>query len=162
MKIKKNWLQAKEPSRPWLQAPSTQRTEVPEEKPDTNPEPQDNIEVLPQLSHDNSSNDEYESDDQDSESDDSLANKSVEQILCKKLKERGINIPNNPAAKNKTSQTIKPACKLQIIQPRGLTDFFPGLFSDSSSLVAAAVGAAFIITTCLIKNQANHNRWQVY
>jgi len=71
MKIKKNWLQAKEPSRPWLQAPSTQRTEVPEEKPDTSSEPQyyqDNFEVLPQLSHDNSSNDEYESDDQDSES----------------------------------------------------------------------------------------------
>jgi len=39
MKIKKNWLQSKEPSRPWLQAPSTQRTEVSEEKPDTNPEP---------------------------------------------------------------------------------------------------------------------------
>jgi len=68
MKIKKNWLQTKEPSRPWLQAPSTQRTEVPAEKPDTNPEPpltnyQDNIEVLPQLTHDNSSDDEYESDD---------------------------------------------------------------------------------------------------
>jgi len=40
-------LQTKEPSRPWLQAPSTQRSEVPTEKPDTNPEPQDNIEVLP-------------------------------------------------------------------------------------------------------------------
>jgi len=68
MKIKKNWSQAKEPSRPWLQGPSTQRTEVPTEKPDTNPEPplinyQDNIEVFPQLSHDNSSDDEYESDD---------------------------------------------------------------------------------------------------
>jgi len=37
----------------------------------------------------------------------------------------------------------------------------PGLFSDSSSLVAAAVGAALLVTTCLIKNQANHNRWQV-
>jgi len=164
-------LQTKEPSRPWLQAPSTQRSEVAAEKPDTSSEPQDNIEVLPQLSHDNSSNDELsddqDSDDQDSESDDSLVNKSAEQILCKKLKERGINIPNNPAAKNKTSQTIKSACKTQIIQPRGLTDFLPGLFSDSSSLVAAAVGTAFLITTCLIK-KANHtsggqtNRWQVY
>jgi len=71
---------------------------VPTEKPDTSPEPsltnyQDNIEVLPQLSHDNSSEDEYESDDQGSESDDLLANKLAEQILRKKLKERGINIP---------------------------------------------------------------------
>jgi len=40
-----------------------------------------------------------------------LANKFADQILHKKLKERGINIPNNPAAKNKTSQTIKPAHK---------------------------------------------------
>jgi len=57
MKIKKNWLQTKESSRPWLQAPSTQRAEVPEEKPDTNPETpltnyQDNIKVLPWLSND--------------------------------------------------------------------------------------------------------------
>jgi len=108
MKIKKNWSQAKGPSRPWLQAPSTQRTEVPAENPDTSPEPsltnyQDNIEVLPQLSHDNSSEDEYESDDQDSESDDSLANKLAEQILHKKLKESGINIPNNPVAKEDSS-----------------------------------------------------------
>jgi len=163
MKIKKNWLQNKEPSRPWLQAPSTQRTEVSEEKPDTNPEPQDNAEVLLQLSHDNSSNDEYESDDQDSESDDLFANKSANQILHEKLKERGINIPNNPAAKKKTSQTIKPACKSRIIQPRGLTDFLPGLFSDSSSLVAAAVGAIFLITTYINhKSGGQTNWWQVY
>jgi len=70
---------------------------------------------------------------------DSLANKLAEQILREKLKERGINIPNNCVVKNKTSQTIKPACKLQIIQPRGLTDFLPGLFSDNSSLAVAAV-----------------------
>jgi len=181
MKIKKNWSQSKEPSRPWLQAPSTQRTEVSEEKPDTSSEHsltnyQDNIEVLPRLNHDNSSDDELsddqesddqESDDQDSESDDLLVNKLVDQILHEKLKERGINIPNNPAVKNKTGQTIKPACKSRIIQPRGLTDFLPGIFSDSSSLMAAAVGAALLVTTCLIK-KANYtsvgqtNRWQVY
>jgi len=133
MKIKKNWSEAKGPSKPWLQAPSSQRSEVPTEKPDTSPEPslpdyQDNIEVLPQLSHDNSSEDEYESDDQGSESDDLLANKSAEQILCEKLKERGINIPNKFMAENKTSQSVRPACKSRIIQPRGLIDFLPGLF----------------------------------
>jgi len=96
-----------------------------------------------------------------------LANKLADQILREKLKERGINIPNNPAAKKKTSQTIKPACKSRIIQPRGLTDFLPGIFSDSSSLMAAAVGASLLVITCLIK-KSNHtligqtNHWQVY
>jgi len=142
MKIKKNWLQAKGSSRPWLQAPSTQRSEVPTEKPDTSPKPsltnyQDNVEVLPELSHDNSSEDEYESGDQDSESDDLLANKLAKQILHKKLKDI------KKSEQNKTSQSMRPAFKSQIIQPRGLTYFFPGLFSDCSSLVAAAVGAAF-------------------
>jgi len=75
-----------------------------------------------------------------------LANKLAEQILRKKLKERGINVPK-PLYENRTNKTIKPACKLRIIQPRGLTDFLPGIFSDSSSLVAAAVSAAFLITT---------------
>jgi len=84
-----------------------------------------------------------------------------------KLKEKGINIPlpfrkrNNSAAKNKTGQTIKSVCKLQIIQPKGLTDF-----SDSSSLEAAAVGAALVVTTCLMKKNytlvGQTNWWQVY
>jgi len=108
MKIKKNWLQAKGPSRPWLQNPSTKKSEVSTEKPDTSPEPslpdhQDNIEVLPQLSHDNSSEDEYESEDPVSESDNLLANKSVEQILHEKLKERGIH-PPKPFMENKPHQ----------------------------------------------------------
>jgi len=64
---------------------------------------------------------------------------------------------------NKTSLSMRPACKSQIIQPRGLTDFLPGLFSDSSSLVAAAVGAAFLITTFINhKLGGQTNRWQVY
>jgi len=51
----------------------------------------------------------------------------------------------------------------QIIQPRGLTDFLPGLFSDSSSLAVAAVGAAFLITTFINhKLGGQTNRWQVY
>jgi len=89
---------------------------VPTEKPDTSPEPsltnyQDNIEVLPQLSHDNSSEDEYESDDQGSESDDLLANKLAEQILCKKLKERGINIPKKQLYGQKQE---KPKCEASL------------------------------------------------
>jgi len=111
--------------------------------------------------------DDQESDGKESESDDLLANKCkinlAEQILCKKLKERGINIPNNPAAKNKTSQTIKPACKSRIVQPRGLTDFLPGIFSDSSSLMAAAVGTTLLVTTFINhKLGSQTNRWQVY
>jgi len=125
------------------------------------------------LKHDNSSEDEYESGDQGSESDDLLANKLAEQILHEKLKERGINIPNNymaegdlspkPLYGNRKSHSVRPACKLQIIQARGLTDFLPGLFSDSSSLAAAAVGAAFLITTFINhKSGSQTNSWQAY
>jgi len=92
---------------------------VPTEKPDTSPEPsltnyQDNIEVLPQLSHDNSSEDEYESDDQGSESDDLLANKLAEQILHKKLKERGINIPKKKTKQLYGQKQEKPKCEASL------------------------------------------------
>jgi len=63
----------------------------------------------------------------------------------------------------KSQNVVRPAHKLQIIQPRGLTDFLPGLFSDSSSLVAAAVGAAFLIMTFINhKSGGQTNSWQVY
>jgi len=97
MKIKKNWSQFKE-----LQAPSTQSAEVSEEKPNTNPESsltnyQDNIEVLPWLNDDNSSNnelsDDEESDDEESDGKESGGEELADQILHEKLKEKGINIP---------------------------------------------------------------------
>jgi hypothetical protein len=54
-------------------------------------------------------------------------------------------------ANNNAGQTIKPVCKSRIIKPKGLTDFLPGIFSDSSSLMAATVGAALVVATCLMK-----------
>jgi len=55
---------------------------------------------------------------------------------------------------------------LQIIQPKGLTDFLPGIFSDSSSLMAAAVGATLVVTTCLMKKNytsvGQTNQWHFY
>jgi len=74
-------------------------------------------------------------------------------------------------ANNNTGQTVKPVCKLQIIKPKGLTDFLPGIFSDSSSLMAATVGAALVVATCLMKKNytssslgyvGQTNQWQVY
>jgi len=132
MKIKKNWLQFKEP-----QAPSTQSTEKLSDEKLSVPSltnDQDNIEVLPRLNNeklsddksDNDKSEDDESDDEESDDDESdndrtvnegstdeeLVDKLLNFIKRKILKERGINIPlpcqkrNNTAA-NKTVQIIK-------------------------------------------------------
>jgi len=102
---------------------------------------------------------------------DQMQDKLLNFIKRKILKEKGINIPlpsrkrNNSVANNKTGLTIKSVCKSRIIQPKGLTDFLPGIFSDSSSLMAATVGAA-LVATCLMKKNytlvGQTNQWQVY
>jgi len=185
MKIKKNWLQFKEP-----QAPSTQSAEKwsDEKLSDSSlTNNQDNIEVLPRLNDEESSDeglsDEGSSDEDDEElsdeglpdegsTDEESVDQMQEKFLMEKLKEKGINIPlpfrkrNNSVANNKTGQIIKSVCKSQIIQPKGLTDFLPGIFSDSSSLMAATVGAALVVATCLMKKNytsvGQTNWWQVY
>jgi len=185
MKIKKNWLQFKEP-----QAPLTQSAEKLSDARNESCKPSDNsltnnhnnIEVLPWLNDEESSNE--GSSDEDDEglsdegltdegsTDEELADQMQEKFLAEKLKEKGINIPlpfrkkNNSAANNKTGQTIKSVCKSQIIQPKGFTDFLPGIFSDSSSLMAAMVGTALVVATCLMKKNytsvGQTNWWQVY
>jgi len=160
MKIKKNWSQFKEP-----QAPSTQSVSdrslsgdtsgnatgnVPDNNNNTNNH--DNIEVPPWLNDEELSDNELSDNESDEGSDngstdeESADNQMREKFLTEKLKEKGSNIPlpfrkkNNYTANNKTSQTTKSVQKSQIIQPKGLTDFLPGIFSDSSSLMAATVG----------------------
>jgi len=181
MKIKKNWLQCKE-----LQAPSTQSAEklsdarnelsdkLSGDTPDTNN--QDNIEVLPWLNEELSDDDELSDDVSDlsdkGSTDEESADQMREKFLAEKLKEKGMNIPlpfrkkNNSAANNKTGQTIKSVRKLRIIQPKGLTDFLPGIFSDSSSLMAATVSTTLVVATCLMKKNytsvSQTNQWQVY
>jgi len=51
-----------------------------------------------------------------------------------------------------------------------LTDFLPGIFSDSSSLMATMVGATLVATCLMKKNYTSSllgyvgqtNQWQVY
>jgi len=175
MKIKKNWSQFKEPQAPLTQSASDRSLSdnIPDALlDDTNNH--DNIEVLFWL------NDEELS---DNESDEGLTDEELsddqmrENFLTEKLKEKGIDIPlpfkkkSNTMANNNTGQTEKPVCKTQIIKPKGLTDFLPGIFSDSSSLMAAMVGAALVVATCLMKKNytstslgyvGQTNQWQVY
>jgi len=55
--------------------------------------------------------------------------------------------------------------------PWWIIDFLPGIFSDSSSLMAATVGATLVVATCLMKKNytstllgyvGQTNQWQVY
>jgi len=164
MKIKKNWSQFKEPQAPSTQSASDRSLSdnipgnisgnVPD---DDNINNHDNIEVLPWLNDEELSGNESD----EGSTDEELAdNQMQEKFLAEKLKEKGINIPlpfkkkSNTMANNNTGQTVKPVCRLQIIKPKGLTDFLSGIFSDSSSLMAATVGAALVIATCLIIHQA--------
>jgi len=182
MKIKKNWSQFKEPQAPSTQSAKKLSDEKLSDSSLTNN--QDNIEVLPWLNDEELSNEELSDEGADDEessdegsadegsTDEELVDQMREKFLAEKLKEKGISIPlpfrkrNNSAANNKTGQIIKSVCKLQIIQPKGLTDFLLGIFSDSSSLMAATVGAALVVTTCLMKKNytsvGQTNWWQVY
>jgi len=162
MKIKKNWSQFKE-----LQAPLTQSApdrsspssgNVPDASPDNDTNDHNDIEVLPRLNDEELSDDESDDGSDFGSTDEELADDQMqEKFLAEKLKEKGINIPlpfkkkNNTMANNNTGQTVKPVRKSQIIKPKGLTDVLPGIFSDSSSLMAAMVGATLVVATCLMK-----------
>jgi len=166
MKIKKNWSQFKEPQAPLTQSASDNESgDLSDLSNYNDTNNHNNIEVLPQLNDEELSDDELSDDKSDEGSDDRSTDEELadnqmrEKFLAEKLKEKGINIPlpfkkkNNTAANNKTSQTIKSVCKSQIIQPKGLTDFLPGIFSDSSSLMAATVGASLVVATCLMEKK---------
>jgi len=170
MKIKKNWSQFKEPQAPSTQSAPDRSLPASSELPDDDTNNDNGIEILPRL------NDEELSDvgsDDEELSDDQMQ----ENFLAEKLKEKGIDIPlpfkkkSNTMANNNTGQTVKPVCKSQIIKPKGLTDFLPGIFSDSSSLMAITAGAALVVATCLMKKNytssslgyvGQTNQWQVY
>jgi len=174
MKIKKNWSQFKEPQAPLTQSVPGRSLPASSELPDDDTNNDDGIEVLPRLNDQELSDNESDIGSDDEElSDDQMR----ENFLAEKLKEKGIEIPlpfkkkSNTMANNNTGQTVKPVCKSRIIKPKGLTDFLPGIFSDSSSLMAVTAGAALVVATGLMKKNCTStslgyvgqtNQWQVY
>jgi len=181
MKIKKNWSQFKEPQAPLTQsAPdrsSPASSELPDDAsglPDDNTNNNDDIKVLPLLNDEELSGNESDNGSDDEElSEDQMR----ENFLAEKLKEKGIDIPlpfkkkSNTMANNNTGQNVKPVRKSRIIKPKGLTEFLPGIFSDSSSLMAITAGTALVVATCLMKKNftstllgyvGQNNQWRVY
>jgi len=155
MLIKKNWSQFKEPQAPLTQSAPDRSLPASSELPDDDTNNDDDIEVPPWLNDEELSDD--ESDDNESDDEELSDDQMQENFLTEKLKEKGIDIPlpfkkkSNTMANNNTGQNMKPVCKSRIIKPKGLTDFLTGIFSDSSSLMAATVGAALVVATCLMK-----------